>query len=206
VPSPRNQGEGHGVPIYGHDGIAGELGHLVFEPNGDECRCGNRGCLETMVSLEGMRRTYVRHGGSSSDSMESLLRSAPENEVFADVLASAGTALGRGLSSLFNIVNPARVMVFSHSALASDGTAADIFQKAVRSAASQYSFSYAHHVDLQFTTADDRFCSVGAASLVLNRLVGRHNVVKGTSRPLMKRQAEADTGRAAMMERALATA
>lgn len=193
-----------GVPIHGHEGIAGELGHLVVDPNGDECRCGNRGCLETIVSLAGMRRAYMRHGGSNSADPESLLQYVPEDDVLADVLASTGTALGRGVSHLLNLVNPARVVVFSPRALVQeDSMAAQIFQQAVRSAATQYSFSYAHRSDLHFRETENSSISVGAASLVLNRLVGRHNLVHGTSRPLMERGAEADSVRAAMFERAM---
>ncbi|MDR0283681.1 MAG: ROK family protein [Propionibacteriaceae bacterium] len=35
--------------IRGHDNAAGELGHLVLDPDGEPCRCGQRGCLETIV-------------------------------------------------------------------------------------------------------------------------------------------------------------
>ena len=38
-----------GRMLLGHGDIAGELGHLVVEPHGTLCRCGNRGCLETIA-------------------------------------------------------------------------------------------------------------------------------------------------------------
>lgn len=43
--------------VYGHDGFAGELGHVNFEKNGRLCQCGNKGCLETYVSATGIKRT-----------------------------------------------------------------------------------------------------------------------------------------------------
>ena len=46
-----------GRMIYGHDGMAGELGHVVVEPGGRQCGCGRRGCLETYVSATGAKRT-----------------------------------------------------------------------------------------------------------------------------------------------------
>ena len=46
-----------GRMIYGHDGMAGELGHVVVEPGGRQCGCGRRGCLETYVSATGIKRT-----------------------------------------------------------------------------------------------------------------------------------------------------
>jgi glucokinase len=43
--------------IQGENGLAGELGHVVVEPNGRHCQCGRRGCLETYVSANGLCRT-----------------------------------------------------------------------------------------------------------------------------------------------------
>ena len=43
--------------VYGHDGFAGELGHMVVRPNGRLCGCGRRGCLETYASVSGIIRT-----------------------------------------------------------------------------------------------------------------------------------------------------
>lgn len=38
-----------GVPFFGDDYASGEIGHVVVEPNGEQCDCGNRGCLERLV-------------------------------------------------------------------------------------------------------------------------------------------------------------
>ncbi len=43
--------------VYGHDGLAGELGHIIAVPNGRDCACGRKGCLETYASASGIRRT-----------------------------------------------------------------------------------------------------------------------------------------------------
>jgi len=47
----------NGELVYGHDGFAGELGHVVVEKGGRLCGCGRRGCLETYASATGIRRT-----------------------------------------------------------------------------------------------------------------------------------------------------
>ncbi len=49
----------HGELIYGHDGFAGEMGHLTVKPGGRKCGCGRRGCLETYVSATGLKRTAL---------------------------------------------------------------------------------------------------------------------------------------------------
>jgi len=43
--------------VYGHDGFAGELGHIIAQLNGRDCACGRKGCLETYASASGIRRT-----------------------------------------------------------------------------------------------------------------------------------------------------
>jgi glucokinase len=45
--------------LHGASGFAGELGHTVVDPEGRQCRCGKRGCLETYVSATGLTRTAV---------------------------------------------------------------------------------------------------------------------------------------------------
>src|SRR6056297_841051 len=40
----------NGQLVYGHDGFAGELGHVCVRENGRSCGCGKKGCLETYVS------------------------------------------------------------------------------------------------------------------------------------------------------------
>ena len=47
----------NGELVYGHDGFAGEIGHTIFDPNGRECGCGRKGCLETYASAPGIKRT-----------------------------------------------------------------------------------------------------------------------------------------------------
>jgi glucokinase len=46
--------------VYGHDGFAGELGHLNVKHQGRECGCGKSGCLETYVSATGIKRTVFK--------------------------------------------------------------------------------------------------------------------------------------------------
>ena len=47
----------NGEMIYGHDGFAGEFGHVIVERGGRECGCGRKGCLEAYVSATGIKRT-----------------------------------------------------------------------------------------------------------------------------------------------------
>ncbi|MBI5662610.1 MULTISPECIES: ROK family protein [Ignavibacterium] len=49
----------NGNLVYGHDGFAGEIGHTIYDPQGRQCGCGRKGCLETYVSAPGIKRTVM---------------------------------------------------------------------------------------------------------------------------------------------------
>ena len=50
----------NGKLVHGHDGFAAELGHVTVNPNGRQCGCGRKGCLETYVSATGIKRTVYK--------------------------------------------------------------------------------------------------------------------------------------------------
>ena len=52
--------------VYGHQGFAGEMGHMSINPEGRKCNCGKRGCLEMYVSAKGITETVKKlHTGRS---------------------------------------------------------------------------------------------------------------------------------------------
>lgn len=57
----------NGQLIYGFDGFAGELGHMIVEPDGRPCGCGRKGCLETYCSATGVVRTAMTMLEESSE-------------------------------------------------------------------------------------------------------------------------------------------
>lgn len=83
-----------GKLVYGHDGFAGELGHVCVERNGRLCGCGKNGCLEAYTSASGVARTAMEMLKARSDN--SLLRNFPIDSITSkDVFdaASKGDAL-----------------------------------------------------------------------------------------------------------------
>lgn len=69
----------NGQMVYGSDGLAGELGHVIVEKNGRLCGCGRKGCLETYCSSTGVART-AREIITSSDT-PTLLRDIPLDKI-----------------------------------------------------------------------------------------------------------------------------
>ena len=88
----------NGQMVYGSDGFAGELGHVIVVPGeaGRVCGCGRRGCLETYCSATGVART-AREFLETSDEPSLLREMKPEDITSYDVsvAASKGDALAK---------------------------------------------------------------------------------------------------------------
>ena len=79
----------NGQMVYGCDGMAGELGHVIMRRDGRQCGCGRRGCLEAYCSATGVART-AREWLTATD-RPSLLREIPMDKITSlDVCIAAG--------------------------------------------------------------------------------------------------------------------
>jgi glucokinase len=122
--------------IYrGHHGTGGELGHMVIDPDGPVCACGNRGCWEAMASGRAIGRLARQRveGGAGADVLaaaggnldaitgELVGDAAAAGSAFArDVLAEIGRLLGIGLANIVNIFDP-QIIVLGGGAVAGTG-------------------------------------------------------------------------------------
>jgi len=77
----------NGEVVYGHDGFAGEVGHVQVYENGRMCGCGHRGCFETYASASGLRRTVFEL--ICSETTPSRLRNVNFNDMTAKMIADA---------------------------------------------------------------------------------------------------------------------
>jgi predicted NBD/HSP70 family sugar kinase len=101
-----------GVPLRGRDGFAGEIGHLLVDPDGEECRCGARGCWETRVGenhlLEGAGRLP---GGGPAAVVEVIAAAAAGEQLAQQSLNDCAHWTGVGLSAIVTLFNPAMIVV-----------------------------------------------------------------------------------------------
>ena len=79
----------NGQLVYGCDGFAGELGHVIVKENGRQCGCGRKGCLETYCSATGVARS-AREFLENSDEPSLLRELDPEKITSYDVAVAAG--------------------------------------------------------------------------------------------------------------------
>ena len=114
-----------GKVLYGHDGFAGELGHINAVRDGRRCGCGKKGCLETYASATGIIRTVSEMLATYRES--SPLRDIPYSEISAKKIYDAasggdkiainafkytGKILGEALADAVAILSPEAIVIF----------------------------------------------------------------------------------------------
>jgi predicted NBD/HSP70 family sugar kinase len=119
-----------GVPYHGRTGIAGELGHVRADPGGVICRCGNRGCLETVAAprvIAGLLER-ARHEPVSVPQLLELVRAGDRGARRA--VADAGAVIGEAVAAVVNLLNP-ELMVFGGVLAAAGDTLLDAIRAAI---------------------------------------------------------------------------
>lgn len=105
-----------GELLRGSRGYAGEIGHMSVQANGPVCHCGNRGCLEEYVGEAAILRAAGSAGIASPELTTLFDRADAGDEVAAEVVASIGQWLGRGLSNISHVLNPQAIVAGGHLA------------------------------------------------------------------------------------------
>lgn len=124
-------GEGVGVGVlvngnifYGDQGIAGEIGHISVDVNGDRCRCGNYGCLEMYCSsiafVKHAKAMLKNHSDSALNKYyrlteDEIFEAARMNDKFAlELVKRVGRYIGYGVVNIVNAYDP-RIIIISNS-------------------------------------------------------------------------------------------
>lgn len=115
----------NGEVIYGHDGLAGELGHICVDMNGRDCACGRKGCLETYVSANGLKRTVfdllarrtlpspLRDFSFSALTAKQISKAAEAGDPIAlEAFEFTGNLLGLKLADAIAHTSPAAIILF----------------------------------------------------------------------------------------------
>lgn len=123
----------NGEMIYGHDGFAGEFGHVIVERGGRDCGCGRKGCLETYTSAGGIKRTAFELMATmndpsplreySFDQLEAAMLSqfaAKGDPIAKECFRLTGQKLGYALADAVTITSPEAIFIFGGLAKAGD--------------------------------------------------------------------------------------
>jgi len=181
-----NVGAGIGTGILlegqlyrGAMGLAGELGHIPMDAHGEYCRCGGRGCLETLASgsaILGKARKMMDMGVLSSLpqrlrgdmsrlTIQLIAQAAQEGDVTAiELLADAATWLGMGVATAFNLFSPELVVLGGGVMLDAPHLFPIVQRQADRYTLAQLS----RPLPLTLSSLDEMAAARGAATFILD--------------------------------------
>ena len=137
-----------GVLLHGHRSAAGEVGHVVIDPDGAECACGRRGCLETVLAAPRLRELLATDG--------------------AEALAAVGVQVGVALAPVVGTLN-LHELVLSGPLELLDGPLLEAVDRTIRERTMPVSGA---ELVVRTSALGDDVVLVGAAVLVLAGQLG----------------------------------
>lgn len=105
-------GVGGGIVFKGqlHQGqqhLGGEWGHNILELDGPDCYCGQKGCVETLISGPGLATDFHRHGGDSALLARDIVTLAAQGDALAEAaMQRFFDRFGRAMATVVNILDP----------------------------------------------------------------------------------------------------
>jgi predicted NBD/HSP70 family sugar kinase len=135
----------NGQLFRGSRGFAGEMGHVPVAPDGEECVCGKRGCLATVLGgMAAVRQAerivqkglWVRETDSELTFSEVVSAARSGQKDLVSILNRAGHHLGVGVSVLINIFNPEKIIISGQGV-----EAGDLLFKPMNEAVNRHTFS-----------------------------------------------------------------
>jgi predicted NBD/HSP70 family sugar kinase len=106
--------------VRGAAGTAGEIGHTTMDEHGDVCRCGNRGCLETVAGADTVLRLLAPVHGPDFRLQDAIDAALAGDAGCRRVIGDAGRHIGVALANLINLLSPELIVVGGELAGAAD--------------------------------------------------------------------------------------
>lgn len=96
----------------GAHGYAGEIGHIVIRPDGPDCPCGQRGCLETLASAGAVSRAWAAASGDPEADAADCAKAVESGDPKAvEVWIDAVDALAAGLVTALTLLDPRTLII-----------------------------------------------------------------------------------------------
>lgn len=165
----------------GAHGGAGEIGHTIVDDEGQRCRCGSYGCLETRASATAIARRAVRRirmgqssiipdlvdGNLDAVIATTVIQAARAGDRLAlETLVEAGRYLGLAIGNLINLLNPSLVIVGGGTS-----SAGDLLLEPIREVALARTLpALRNQVQILLTPLGEDACPMGGAALVIEEL------------------------------------
>jgi glucokinase-like ROK family protein len=173
----------NGKLFRGNSGYAGEVGHMSFDPNGELCGCGRRGCWESLVSprsaIKKIQATLQKNDDASvirdltcnrSDKItfDIVLQAAQAQDPLAlTTLQDVARWLGLGIANLVNAFNPELIVLGGALARASE-----ILSPIIEATVAENALRQPHEsLKIAVSAYGAEACVIGAAAIVLDEIL-----------------------------------
>ena len=159
-----------GRPLHGSTSSAGEMGHTIVVPDGKVCRCGMKGCLETVAAIPSVERIfaerYRRYGSLPYSEIAAMAKQG--NSAAVEVVAETGKYIGMATSNLINILNPGHLIICGELL-----SAGDVLEDAIKASLKSHTIASSYKA-LQITRGQigRNSAAVGTATLILSGVFG----------------------------------
>lgn len=173
----------NGKLYHGDSSIAGEIGHMTVDINGKACSCGNKGCLQTIISGPAIAERAVQHldhapqsvlKQTSSITGESIFQAAEAGDSYAvRILEETGEYIGIGLTNLIHIINPSKIIISGGVA----GARTFILDSIVETISKRALTPKAKQTEVAFSDLGQQATALGAIALLLAELFERNGEV-----------------------------
>jgi glucokinase-like ROK family protein len=148
----------------GAGGTAGEIGHMPAQNGTEICRCGSRGCLETVASARAIAEQLGASRGEPVSTRTLLELTTDGDPAASRLIAEAGREIGVALAGLVNLVNPDCVIIGGDLSAAGELITAPVLESIRRYALA----SAAEQVKVVSGVLGERAELLGALALVLH--------------------------------------
>ncbi|MEO7196743.1 MAG: ROK family transcriptional regulator [Pseudonocardiaceae bacterium] len=150
--------------IYpGSSGLAGQFGHITVDESGQVCRCGNRGCLETLVGGPHLLDLLSSQPGRERPTLRGLVQAALDQDRGSRlVIGDAGRAVGAAAAILCNLLNPRQIVLGGELA-----QAGELLLDPIRQVLDRRTSAATERVEVRCGELGDRAVVVGALATVV---------------------------------------
>jgi glucokinase len=101
----------NGQPFQGEHGVAMEVGHIIVQPNGRQCGCGNAGCMEQYASASGVCLSFFEATQQKCNASEIAALAHQGNQAALAAYALAGKSLAQALAHTLKVIDVKKIVI-----------------------------------------------------------------------------------------------
>ncbi|MBK5445073.1 ROK family transcriptional regulator [Peribacillus sp. TH24] len=148
----------------GHDGFAGEIGHMIVVPDGKQCNCGNKGCWEKYASESSIFEFLSQEKQIPNLTYENIQRWIDEgDEAVHKIMERFIYYLSIGLNNMINMYNP--------DVLVLDSELLRIYPDSINKIRNNLTSSISHYRELTLSAIGKKSCVMGACALAIKNFL-----------------------------------